>query len=230
MVRFPSFLPLKNKHRKTKKNDEKKGIRQTVLSWCFGPKGRLIKPWPLIGSLTEDVNTSHQGQYSKAIFNCQLKIRLGWHWLYFLCCEVDREDMGSHSQPIRCKIKTRWVGHAHFSRDFSVLFTPIGSFWCVTLLWLAVVITLVLVLYGSQGFTGDVRLRPKLTCDALILQKGERDSWIEPVSGVICLLKYTGLVIFLFHFVETSRFPWSIIHKRRDFMFSLLTSWPLFFN
>lgn len=106
----------------------------------------------------------------------------------------------------------------------------IGSFWCVTLLWLAVVITLVLVLYGSQGFTGDVRLRPKLTCDALILQKGERDSWIEPVSGVICLLKYTGLVIFLFHFGETSRFPWSIIHKRRDFMFSLLTSWPLFFN
>lgn len=128
MVRFPSFLPLKNKHRKTKKNDEKKGIRQTVLSWCFGPKGRLIKPWPLIGSLTEDVNTSHQGQYSKAIFNCQLKIRLGWHWLYFLCCEVDREDMGSHSRPIRCKIKTRWVGHAHFSRDFSVLFTP-NSHW-----------------------------------------------------------------------------------------------------
>ena len=77
-------------------------------------------------------------------------------------------------------------------------------------------------LVHHQGFIRDAWWRPKLRCNAWILLKGSRYSWIyETVWG----LKYNWTRNFFFYSVKTSRFPWNYAHMRRGFKFSLLYPW-----
>ena len=56
-----------------------------------------------------------------------------------------------------------------------------------------------------------------------ISQKGERDSRsFESALNMICFPKYIWSINFFFHFVNTSRFPWNLEHKKGDLKFSPL--------
>ena len=84
---------------------------------------------------------------------------------------------------------------------------------------------------GTKGFTSDTWLRPKLICDAWILQKSDRDPWIyDPVWDVICLLKYRLPVNFFFQLVKSSRFSRNVLHKARDLKFCLSYTWRVNFS
>ena len=69
--------------------------------------------------------------------------------------------------------------------------------------------------------------KSKLICDMWILKKGKHNMWIyEALWSLICLLKCTWPTHFLFHLVNTSRFPcqepctW-----KEGFEISLLNFW-----
>ena len=88
----------------------------------------------------------------------------------------------------------------------------------------------VAILRCVRSFPGKVRtltLPPLLRHDEITWGEGkdsERDLRWTCVRGV-CLLKYKWTANIFFHFVKTSRFPWKLVHRRRDFQISLLNSW-----
>lgn len=66
---------------------------------------------------------------------------------------------------------------------------------------------------GDRGSWCDVQWRPTLICDKKTGMMGE---FTNKYKGIICLLKCQWHVNF---FIFFSRFPWNLVHKRRDLKF-----------
>lgn len=69
-------------------------------------------------------------------------------------------------------------------------------------------------------------VRPTLIMMRGFYRKGNVTWFVNsyvPVWGVICHLKLTLSVSF-FHFVKTSKFPWDLVHKKKEIRFSPLSS------
>ena len=83
-------------------------------------------------------------------------------------------------------------------------------------------------IWGWQRFLDVMRdlIRPTLIMMRGFYRKGKVTWFVNsyvPVWGVICHLKLTLSVSF-FHFVKTSKFPWDLVHKKKEIRFSPLSS------